>query len=57
MFLTFQTVMETCIMHAGGRNYKLSHMNNAKLEKIGRPLMSISVTEDLIAKIVELNQA
>lgn len=41
-------------MHGGGNKYKLSHMNKANLEKMRRLPVSISVTDELKAKIGQL---
>lgn len=38
-----------------GKDYELQDMNKAKVENIGRLLMSASVADDLKAKLVGLN--
>jgi hypothetical protein len=44
LFVTLQTVFNSIIEANGGNDYKLVHMNKAKLEKEGRLPVAIQVT-------------
>jgi hypothetical protein len=56
VFLTHQQVLEQIILCDGGNNYKLPHMGKERLLRQGQLPVSIAVTDELQAKIQQLQQ-
>ena len=54
VFLTHQQVLERIILCDGGNNYKLPHMGKERLARQGQLPVSIAVSDELQAKIDEL---
>ena len=51
VFLTLQCVMEKIILNDGGNDFKLPHMNKAKLMRLNRLPISIQASEEVMTKI------
>ena len=43
--------MEQTILNDGGNDYKIPHLNKRKLEREGRLPVSITASDDVVAKI------
>jgi hypothetical protein len=56
VFLTHQQVLEQIILCGGGNNYKLPHMGKERLLRQGQLPMSIGVSDELHARIQQLQQ-
>jgi hypothetical protein len=56
VFLTLQTVMELIILNDGGNNFKIPHMRKDALARQGQLPISIDVSEELMAKLVSLDE-
>ena len=56
VFLTHQKVLEQILLCDGGNNYKLPHMGKERLLRQGQLPVSIAVTDELQAKIEQLQQ-
>ena len=55
-FLTHQQVLERILLCDGGNNYKLPHMGKERLARQGQLPVSIAVSDELQAKIEQLQQ-
>jgi hypothetical protein len=56
VFLTHQQVLEQIILCGGGNNYKLPHMGKERLLRQGQLPVSIGVSDELHARIQQLQQ-
>jgi hypothetical protein len=56
VFLTHQQYLEQIILCDGGNNYKLPHMGKERLLRQGQLPVSIGVSDELQAKIQQLQQ-
>jgi hypothetical protein len=56
VFLTHQQVLEKIILCGGGNNYKLPHMGKERLLRQGQLPVSIQVSDELHARIQQLQQ-
>ena len=46
-----QACMEQTILHDGGNDYKIAHLNKRKLEREGRLPVSITASDKVVVKI------